>query len=287
MEVYDIKRRNWTYPRLSKNVKVKAGKKDGIITISVIDKDPQRAAAIANAYVEELDKVLTRVSISSALQNRVFLEERLVKAKKDLVKAEDDLKLFQSKYKAVDIIEQAKGTIKGVAELEGQLALEEVKLAGLGQTFTESSQEFRSQQSVIRNLKAQIAKFEGIRNATAVPGVGSVPEIGQQYLRLMREFKIQESIVELLTKQHEISQLTEARDFAAVQVLQKARVPDFKTTPIRWRIVLLGTLFSGFIGIFWAFAIEAAARMPDEEKERWRRLRALLPDLPRLNVRSQ
>jgi len=67
--------------KLDENTSISEDRKSGIITISVTDHSPQRAAAIANAYVDELNSLVSKVSTSSAHRERVFLEERLQVAK--------------------------------------------------------------------------------------------------------------------------------------------------------------------------------------------------------------
>jgi uncharacterized protein involved in exopolysaccharide biosynthesis len=269
MDVYEEKYRIDAYKALDKKVDFSAGKKDGIISITVEDKDPKRAADLANAYVEELGKLTAHLSMTDAGQNKSFLNERLAKAKVDLAKAEDEIKIFQSRNKALDVTEQAKGAIKGVADLEGQLAAEEVKLAGAKRVFTDDSQEVKNQKAVVANIKGQIAKFEGMRSGAAVLGVGSVPELGQQYLRLMREFKTQEALVEVLTKQYELAKLSEAKEISSIWVLQNARVPDKKSKPRRVLIILASTFTAGFLAILCIFINEYWQNLPVEEKERW------------------
>lgn len=50
---------------------------EGIVYIAVEDDDPNRAAAIANTYVEELDEQNQRLSAGQATNKRLFLENRL------------------------------------------------------------------------------------------------------------------------------------------------------------------------------------------------------------------
>lgn len=272
MEIYNKKYRADTYIQLSKNVDIVAGKKDGIISISVDDKDPKLAAAMANSYVDELNNLLVKMNNTGAGQNKEFLEDRLAKAKVDLAKTEEILKAFQENNKALDVSEQAKGTIKGVADLEAQLALEEVKLSGLRRMFTDASQEIKNQQSVINSLKSQINKFEGNRSNVAILGLGAIPGVGQQYLRKMRAFKIQEALVELLTKQYEMAKFSEAKNISSLQVIQAARVPDKKSKPKRSILVLTSSLLAGITAIFFVFIREAGSRMHEEDRERLRKI---------------
>lgn len=247
MSVYDISNRLDTYAYMDRHIAISAGKKDGIVSISVEDRDPKRAADIANAYVDELQKLTVSISVAGAGQNRTYLDERLAKAKTDLAGAEERLKAFQGKNKAVNVTEQAKASIEGIAHLKAQLALQEVQLATLQRQFTDDSQEVKSARTSIANLRGQIGRMEGAGGTSAIPSVGSMPAIGEAYARLMRDFKIQENLVEILTKQLEVAKLTEARDISPLQVIRKARVPDKKIKPKRGFIIVMST-FTAFLG---------------------------------------
>lgn len=275
MKVYNEKCRADAYKTLDRKVDITAGKKDGIISITVEDKDPQLAAGIANAYVDALAKMMINLNATGAVQNKAYLEEQLAKAKANLSSAEEKIKSFQAKNKVVDVTEQAKGAIQGIADLTAQLAAEQVKLAVLQRSLTDSSQEVKNQKAVIGRLKEQIARFEGNGKGGAIPSVGSVPALGEEYLRLMREFKIQETLVELLTKQYEMAKLTEEKNVAGIQVIQRARVPDKKVKPKRSVIVLMAT-FVGLVGsTMAAFLMEYRERMPIEERQRWQHIFSL------------
>lgn len=269
MEVYKNKYRTDTYKELDKEVAVSAGKKDGIITLTVDDKDPKRAAEMANAYVDELGKLAISLNVTGAGQNRNFLEERLSKARGDLAKAEEDLKVFQAKNKAVQVTAQAEATIKGIADLRAQLAVQEVQLATNRRRFTESSQEVKNLAASVSNLRAQIAKLEGGGGSSAIPSVGSVPAIGLEYVRLMREFKIQESLVELLAKQYEMASLSAAKDISPFQVILKAKVPERKSKPIRSKMVIMTVVTSLLFSVIGAFVLEIIERMTVQSRAIW------------------
>lgn len=272
MDVYEVKYRADAYGALDSSAAMSLGKKDGVITIAVTDRDPKRAADVANAYVEELGRLTARLSMGGAGKNRVFFEERLATAQADLARAEDALKVFQSRNKAVAVTEQAKATIEGVAQLRAQLAAKEVELAALRQSMTDESHEVKNLKALIGNLGGQIARLESGSGGGAVPGLGAVPQIGQEYVRLMREFKIQETLVELLTKQYEMTKLSEAKDVSPFQVLQKAKVPERKSGPSRRKKVVTVMLISLFASIALSFIVDSISRMDDKVKERWKKL---------------
>jgi len=269
MDVYKKKYRTDIYKTLNKNVAVSAGKKDGIITILIDDKDPKRAAEIANAYVEELGRLAIRLNVTGAGKNRSFLEERLGQAKADLAKAEDGLKTFQSANKAVQVTAQAEATIKGLAEMKARLAVQEVQLATYRRRFTESSQEVKNLATAVNNLRGQIARIEGGGGNSAIPSVGSMPALEQEYVRVKREFKIQESLVELLTKQYELAKLSEEKDISPFQVLVKAMVPEKKSKPARSKMVMTMFFLSLFGASFLALVLGVVKNIPKAEKDRW------------------
>jgi tyrosine-protein kinase Etk/Wzc len=273
MQVYGKKYRTDTYSALDKRVSILAGKKDGIISISVDDRDPKRAADMANAFVEELQKLTVTLNMSGAGKNRSFLEERLIRAKADLVKAEEELKAFQGKNKTINVSEQTKATIEGVARLKAELAAQEVQLSSQRRTLTDSTREVKDLKITIVNLKSQISSLEGAGGAkSAIPSVGSIPILGQDYARLIREFKIQENLVELLTKQYEMARFSEAKDVAPIQVLQKARVPDKRIRPRTGFIVIISTVLALIFSVILCFVFEAYPQMSEIDKSNWKDL---------------
>ena len=276
MEVYEQKYRLDTYKVLDTRAVIAAGKKDGIIAITVEDKDPKLAADIANAFAEELGKLTVKLNITGAAKNRGYLEDRLAKAKVDLTRAEEALKIFQASNKALDVPEQAKAAILGVAQLKAQLAVQEVQLAGMRSRFTDTTQEVIDAKAAIAKLRAQMAQVEGEERGSSIPSMGSVPALGQQYIRLMREFRVQEAIFELLTKQYEMARLSEAKDIDGLQVIQKATVPDKKAKPKRCLIVLISTLAAAVMAVVYAFICESSVQMSDQDRETWNRIQSML-----------
>jgi capsule polysaccharide export protein KpsE/RkpR len=129
--------------------------------------------------------------------------------------------------------------------LRAQLAAEEVQLATIRSQYTESSQEVKTAKATVANLRAQISKQEGISGeSSSVPYVGNMPQLGQEYMRLLRDFKIQESLVELLNKQYEVEKISEFKNVSPIQVLQTAKVPDRRSKPVRSKIVTLAFLLA-------------------------------------------
>src|SRR6266853_1871484 len=88
---------------LAEHTDVSEDRKSGIISIGVTDHDPKRASAMAQSYVDELDRLVAQVSTSSARRERIFLEERLKTVKSELDATAKHFSNFASKNTAIDI----------------------------------------------------------------------------------------------------------------------------------------------------------------------------------------
>ena len=279
MEIFKANKRSTAYQALGGMTQVNTGKKDGVLSVAVTYKDPHLAATLANSYVTELGGMATSIEMTGAGNNKIFLEKRIAEAKGDLYKAEENLKNFQAKNKLVSVPEQAKATIEGVAQLRARLASEEVRLGALQRQFTDQSQEVKAAKSIVTQLRSQINALEG-KSGSSLPGLGSVPSLGQEYMRLMREFKVQEAIFELLTKQFEMTKISAVKDVSPFQVIQQARVPEVKTKPKRSQIVILAGITSGLLMVLLAFIMEALSKMSAEDRDRFNTITAMLPTIP-------
>jgi len=110
---------------------IENGIKDGLIRISVTDKDPSRAAEMANAYVDEYKKLSATIAVTEASQRRLFFEQQLVQAKENLADAEEALKRTQQKTGLIQLDGQARAVIESVAQLRGQMAAKEVQIRAM------------------------------------------------------------------------------------------------------------------------------------------------------------
>jgi len=286
-KLYDMKYLEDVYKKLADRTNITVSRKDEIITISIEDRAPRRAADMANTYVQMLDKINRTLNITEGQRKRIFLEERLKTVGEDLLKAETALKEFQEKYKLVAIEEQAKVAIEGAAKIKGEIITTQTELEVMKQFGTERQNEAIMLKSKIAELQKQLAKIEKGNPGTGVaqssnPGdmesnfyipFDELPELGMRLFRMMREAKIQEKVFELMTTQYELAKIEEAKDVNTIQILDEAVPPDKKSSPKRTLIVILSTFMAFFIGVFSAFAMEFAERMQSEDPERYRQFK--------------
>lgn len=250
--------------KLAEYTSISEDRKSGIITITVTDHSPERAAAMAQEYVAELNLVVSQLSTSSAHRERVFLEGRLTQVKQDLENAERDFSQFASKSGAIDIKEQGRAMVEGAANVEGQLIAAQSELEGLKQIYTDNNVRVRSLEARISGLKAQLQQLGGKQevaadatnsdNADLYPSIRKLPLLGVTYADLYRRSKVEETVFETLTQEYELAKVAEAKEIPSVKVLDAANVPEKKSFPPRLVIMLLGVFLFAATATLWILA---------------------------------
>ncbi len=261
-KVYGDKLQMTARQDLAERTGISEDRKSGIITISATDRDPKRAAAIASAYVEELNTLIAQVSTSSARRERIFLDDRLSAVKLDLEVAEKDFSQFASTKGAIDIPAQGKAMVEAAATLEGQLIAARSELEGLKQIYSDNNVRVRSTQARISELEQQLRRLGGtpqnsaenaeqIVSDASYPSMRQLPILGVPYADKLRRLKVEEAVFETLTKQYELARVQEAKEVPSVKVLDAPVVPERKSYPPRIFIMLTGTMLAVISGGLW------------------------------------
>jgi tyrosine-protein kinase Etk/Wzc len=280
VKLFKVKERSDARKELEKVVEIDSGAKDGLIRISVTDRSPQRAAEMANGYVEEYKRLSSGLAVTEASQRRLFFEQQLTQAKDNLANAEEDLKKTGQKTGLIQLDSQTRATIELVAELRGEIAAKDAQISAMRSFATGENPELQLAEQQLAGLRSQEEKVgaasEGAANAL-IPK-GSMQEAGIEYIRKLRDVKYYETIFDLLARQYEIAKVDEARQGATVQVVDKAIVPDRRASPKRTLIVLGAAVLGLFFGVVWAFAREGLTRLSNnpEEHSRLETLKGLI-----------
>ena len=252
MKVYHSKKTMDARKSLEGNSRIASGK-DGIISIEVDDRNPKRAADIANAYVDELNRLTSNLAVTEASQRRLFFEKQLDQVKENLSKAEYDLQKIEGRDGMIRVYPQEKEIAESNARLRAEIAAREVQLSAMRIGVTEKNPEYVRIQGEIAGLEHQLDGKENTGNAADKKVSGSSLE----YLEKFRDVKFEQAVMELLYKQFEAAKIDEAKDYPLIQVLDKATPPERKSKPKRALIVILSTLAAFFLSVFYAFLREA------------------------------
>ncbi len=227
--------------------------KDNIITIQVDDKDPQVAADIANAYVEELRNLVNRLAVTEAQQRRLFFEKQLAETKNKLSEAEKTLAASGISIAALNASPSL--ALERPARLRAQITAQEIKIASLRTYLTDSAPEIRQSLGELSALNAQLSRAEkeqaGGKNLSS----------DDDYIKNYREYKYQEALFDIFTRQFEMARIDESREGATIQVVDSAIRPERKSKP---KITL--TTITSTIGSFFIFFAIALFRRKIAEK---------------------
>ena len=248
---------------LAEHTAISVDRKSQIISVTVTDKSPQRAAAMSQAYVEELNHLVTALSTSSARRERIFLEERLQAVNIDLESAEKEFSQFSSKNTAIDIKAQGVAMVDAAAALQGQLIAAQSEYEGLRQIYSDNNVRVRTVKARIDELQHQLEKLGGKGESTTAvsgqpsesmyPSIRKLPLLGVEYADLYRRTRIQETVLETLTKEYELAKVQEVKEIPTVKVLDVPKIPDKKSFPPRLLIIFLGTALAFAGAVTWIF----------------------------------
>lgn len=245
VEQYGVKFKQDARIELDKKVKFTPSKKDSFIFVEVEDESPERAAQLANAFVEELQNVTASLALTEAQQRRIFFEKQLTQTKERLTQAQTALE--SAGFGAGSMNTDAKATAELYAKARAQLVAAQIQLDSMRRSLAESAPEIQQQQSIVAGLTAQVRQLERPvdkdRSAT--------------YVSAYRDFKYQETVFEIYAKQFEAAKLDEAREAPLIQVIDVATPPEKRSKPKRVSMTLVfaafGLLFASLFALMRHF----------------------------------
>ena len=254
---------------------------EGNLEISVYDKDPHRATAMANYFVEVLNEINAQLHVQNAKGNREFIEQRYNKNLDDLRQSEDALKTFQLKHGVIALPEQTEASVKAGAEIYGRLAAKEIELTVLKRTLSESHPSVAEKQIEIDAIRSKLREMS-IGSKTAedemkifVP-FRQAPALAAEYIRLYRDVEIQYKILQFITPLYEQAKVEEKRSTPSVVTLDYATVPERKAKPKVSLYALLALVISTLISLMVVFTGEALRRIKSLDPDRYHNLVATI-----------
>ena len=251
--------------RLEGSVKIISGK-DGLISITVEDTDASFAADLANAYVEELTRLLSRLAVTEAQHRRKFFEKQLEQTKDRLTQAE--IALIATGVSSNVLKSNPASAVAAVAALQAQVTAQEVKLGAMRGYLAETAPDFQQALVELTSLRSQLSKLSQDKAQPTAPGQSN-------YVSAYRQFKYQETLFELFARQFEMAKVDESREGAVIQVLDKATPPERRSSPKKAQIAIVATLAAGFALLLFVFVRQTLvnARQDKESADKLAQLR--------------
>lgn len=239
--------------------------KDGLITITVKEHDPNLASDLANGYVSGLHSMNSDLALTDSAQRREFFEEQLDQEKGALADAEKAFKEAEEKTGVIQLTGQAESVISQMAALSAQIASQEVQLRAMKTFATEENPDLVRTQQSIDELRRQLDQLQAVQSKQSPGGfalsAGKVPQAALEYSRKFRDLQFHETLYQLLATQYETARIDEAKSAPLIQVVDKAVPPERKSGPHRI-LITLGGLFVGLLlGVFWSLTIRSWRNM--------------------------
>jgi tyrosine-protein kinase Etk/Wzc len=254
---------------LNQHARIVSDKKSTLMAIEVDDPDPNFAASMANAFVEELDTMIGRLAVTEAQQRRVYFESQIKKTENELALAETQFRNAQHRSGLQVPTVEAETGVKEIAEMHGQIAAREIQLQALNSYATPNNSDVKKLVTELGAMKAHLLRLERGSLDTSNP-----EGVQQEAIQVYRNMKVQESMLEAFAKQYELAKVDESKEGALVQVVDPAYPPERRSSPKRTQLVLTSALGGFVFAIVLAF-FRIMIRKASESTEGLAKLKAL------------
>jgi tyrosine-protein kinase Etk/Wzc len=246
MDVYNIPDLDGAAGTLRKRSKFIANK-DGLIQISVEDKEPKFAVTLVNGYADELFNQNNRLAIGAATQRRRFFQQQLAEEKDHLADAEITLKTTQQTTGVLQLSGQAQNILGQEANIHANITSHEVELGALLSSSTEQNPDVVRLRTELKGLREQLELLQKGTNG-AMLSQREFPAAGLEYIRKERDLQYHQTLYDLLARQLEAARIDEAKASPTVQMVDPPQIPKGKSWPKPFIFMLAGLVVGTMFG---------------------------------------
>lgn len=274
LQVYDCRYYADARKTLAARTKIQEDRPSGIVTVSIVDRDPHRAQAIAGAYIEVINSLLNSVNSSSARREREFLEGRLKSLKAELDATSTELSAYSSRNVTFNPQIQGQAALEAASRLQAELITAQSELDALESQYADENVRVKAARARVQELQTKLRQLGGAENEAPTENLGSgevypnlrqLPMFGVKYASLYRQLTMQEDIYAALMKQYELAKVQEEKDIPVIKVLDAPDFPERKSFPPRLLLIFSMTIGSVFCGCLW-LAIARLMELPAKSK---------------------
>jgi len=253
-----------TKKALFENIKVKVSE-EGIIVITVEDKNPEMATDIANSFVEELERVNHEIILKRINQLKDFVQLRLNLVQQQLDSARKTLDEIQLNYNSSNIDKQAKQIIDRMVDLK-------IQLAEIDFEIQQSTNSLSENDPKIIELKKKKAVIEQkIKNNNASSSIAGVT-VPLEVLMI----KVSETLYDVLLEQREHLKIEEYEKMPTLTVLDWAVAPQKEIRPRKMIVVSVSFILSILVSILLALWIEFLIKLEKSNPDNYRHIRSFI-----------
>ncbi len=248
------------------------------INLEYTDSDPERTFALVNYYYELLDEKVRELNKKSVEDGFLLLKNRLAQNEKELQTAEDSLVSFQTRYGILEVEEQAKAQVKGIADLRAEIVKLEIEIGYAEEVMGENSSrvsDLKIQKKEFEKKYNQLVEGDEVSNKAfeSFPSIKEMPDLFIEYLRRYREVVVQEEIYKVLYPQYEQQKLNYEEVTSGLEIVDPALFPTYKAGPKRAYIMIASFLFGVILSLLIVFIQEWKNSIKAENPEDYVRLK--------------
>ena len=260
----------------------------GTIMISVLARDPQLAADMANQYVRFLDTTNIRLSQANANERFAFISQLEAQESQKLEYELGRLQTFQEEHNAISIEDQARATIRAASDMQSAAMELVIKrrsllLSGFSTAHPEVKRlekESMMRQQALAFLRDGPDAELGTSSASGEAMLGRlfleenlflplrhIPEVAHNYQNIEKNVLVQAALMKMLLEQKAEALIEKDNNSSTVQVLDEALPPEKPSRPQRLLMVFIAgvlSLFSSVVYVLGAVYVRAL-------NDRWRR----------------
>ncbi len=235
-----------------------------MIAISVTDRDRNRAAQMANAYIEHLRSLTKTMAVTEASQRRLFYEDQLKNAKDNLVSAEFKFRQVQLRKGVIQPEAQGRAVIEEMAELDAQISAKQVELQAQRSFSTEQNPEVQLLARQLESMRQEQTRLQrgNVATGDAAMALRDLAGSGLDYLDAAHELAYRQTLFDLLVKQYDSARLDESKEAAIIQVVDSPVPPERRSSPRRLLIICLFAALGVLCGCSYVFLTEISRSDP-------------------------
>ncbi len=228
--------------KLIKNVDFEVKLDYDYLAVVAYDRDPERAAQMANFMVEKLNVENARLTSETARQTRQVIEQRLHRATADLDSVRSELQTFQETHGLIELEAQAEAMMQSVALSRAEAARLDVQYQTLARQYGPDNPQVQAARHARAAAQAQIDQVLGGQDQLLPVSMRDLPALTSRYAQIIQEQLIQQQILETVYPIYEQALFQEQIEAEAVQVVDEAVAPILAARPSRRAIVIGMTL---------------------------------------------
>ncbi len=243
-------------------------KDEGVIVLSVADRDRDRAIAIAGEYLAQLDTILLDLVVENSRERVRFLAGELARREREIAGTDSLIGGYLEQYGLYEMEEQMRVMLDIVADLSGRLSVRDVEKRLLEMTMKPGSDDLERVTFEWNQLRNQLLLFREIgAEPNLFPPFKKLPEITAHYAQFMGERRMQEFMLAYLRLKLADAEVTANNRMSALKVLDPPSAPDRRSWPRRKQIVLVSTAAAFFWACFFMVLAERRGERRDPAGE--------------------